>query len=389
MRTRLQKKMGEVLQEIMNPKNVLRPLRIGIVGCGAISNAYFKGLQPFSKGAKIMACADLDLDRARKKAADHGVNKACSVEELLADPEIDLVLNLTIPAAHAMVNLSAIKAGKHAYCEKPFSLTYKEGAQVLEEAQKQKLRLGCAPDTVLGAGIQTCRKLIDEGAIGKPVAATANMLCRGHESWHPSPEFYYQPGGGPLFDMGPYYLTSLVTMLGPVKTVSALAQTTFRERLITSEPLNGKKIKVEVPTHLAGLLEFSENVMATVTMSFDVCNHHQPKLEIYGTEGSLQCPDPNMFDGEVWLWTKTKKEWEKIPLAHNEQLGRGIGVAEMAQAMREGRPHRMSGELGLHIVEIMESFSVAAEAGKKIVLESKCSRPEALPGGLFSRMQAD
>ena len=221
----------------------LTPLRVGIVGCGAISNAYFDGLKPFAQYAAITACADLDLERARAKAAEHGVKKAYSVAELLADPEVDAVLNLTIPGAHASVNLQAVQAGKHAYCEKPFSLSYKEGRKVLAEAQKRKLRVGCAPDTVLGGGIQTCRQLIDSGAIGKPTAMTANMLGHGHESWHPSPEFYYKAGGGPLFDMGPYYLTSLVTLLGPVKSVSALAKTTFKERLITSEPLRRERKK--------------------------------------------------------------------------------------------------------------------------------------------------
>jgi predicted dehydrogenase len=353
-------------------------MRVGLVGCGSISNAYFKNLAPFSAYAQITACSDLDVDRARAKAAEHGVAKACSVKELLADPEIDIVLNLTIPAAHVDVNLQALKAGKHAYCEKPFSLTYKDGLKVVAEAKKRKLRVGCAPDTVLGGGIQTCRHLIDQGVIGQPIGATANMLGHGHESWHPSPEFYYQVGGGPLFDMGPYYLTSLITMLGPVKTVSALAKMTFKERTITSQPLNGKKIKVEVPTHLCGGLEFGGGLIATVTMSFDVWQHNLPMLEIYGTEGSLRCPDPNGFDGEVHVWTTKKKEWVKVDLTHNDRTGRGIGLADMADAIRQRRPQRLSGELALHVVEVMEAFHVSARAGKKTPLKSTCRRPEPL-----------
>ena len=364
-------------------KSVSTPLRVGVIGCGAISNAYFKGLAPFPQFAQITACADLDVERASKKASEHGVSKAYSVKELLADSEIDLVLNLTIPAAHAAVNLQALKAGKHAYCEKPFSLNYKEGLRVLAEAQKRKLRVGCAPDTVLGAGIQTCRKLIDEGVIGRPVAATANMLGHGHESWHPSPEFYYQAGGGPLFDMGPYYLTSLVTMLGPVKSVSALAKTTFKERTITSQPLHGKKIKVEVPTHLFGGLEFGQGVFGAVTMSFDVWAHNLPLLEIYGTEGSLQCPDPNGFGGEVKLWTAKKREWVKIPLIYSDKIGRGLGVADMAQAVHTRRQHRMNGELGLHIVEVMEAFHVSARAGRKIAIKSQCRQTEPMAAGFI------
>ena len=358
------------------------PCRIGLIGCGAISNAYFKGVAPFSKFAQITACADIEIDRARAKAAEHGLGKACSVKDLLCDAEVDVVLNLTLPAVHAAINLEALEAGKHAYCEKPFSLNYQEGLRALEEAKKRDLRIGCAPDTVLGGGIQTCRKLIDEGVIGQPIAATANMLCHGHESWHPSPEFYYKTGGGPLFDMGPYYLTSLVTLLGPVKSVSALAGTTFKERAITSQPLYGKKINVETPTHLTGALEFGQGAIATVTMSFDVWAHHLPMLEIYGTEGSLQCPDPNTFGGEVNVWTQTKKAWEKVPLSHSDQVGRGVGLAEMAEALRKEQPHRMSGELALHVVEVMESFHLSADAGKKIVMKSTCEQPRPLPPGL-------
>jgi predicted dehydrogenase len=358
------------------------PFRVGMIGCGAISDAYFKGLAPFAKFAQITACADLDGERARKKAAEHGVDKAYSVQDLLDDPDIDAVLNLTIPKAHAALNLQALKAGKHAYCEKPFSLTYKEGLTVLKEAQKRKLRVGCAPDTVLGGGIQTCRKLIDAGVIGRPVAAVANMLCHGHESWHPNPEFYYKAGGGPLFDMGPYYLTSLVTLLGPIKSVSALAKTTFKERLITSEPLKGKKIKVETPTHLCGELEFGQGAVATVTMSFDVWAHHLPMLEIYGTEGSLQCPDPNGFGGEVQVWTIKKREWTKVPLTHSDQIGRGVGIADLAYAVQNRRQARMNGDMALHIVEVMESFHASARTGRKITMKSHCPQPEPLPKGL-------
>lgn len=358
------------------------PFRVGLVGCGNISNAYFKNLAPYSSYAKITACADLDLERARAKAAEHGVPKACTVKELLADPDIDVVLNLTIPAAHASVNLAALRAGKHAYCEKPFALTYKEGAAVLAEAKKRRLRVGCAPDTVLGGGIQTCRKLIDDGAIGKPIAAAANMLCHGHESWHPSPEFYYQKGGGPLFDMGPYYLTSLIVLMGPVKTVVAAAKKTFATRTITSQPLNGKVVKVEVPTHLSGELTFANGAIATVTMSFDVWAHHLPMLEIYGTEGSLSCPDPNGFGGEVQLWTRQTKQWEKVPLTHSGDTGRGLGLADLARAAQGKGPHRMNGEMALHVTEIMEAFHASAATGRVVKLKSTCKPHEPLPGGL-------
>jgi predicted dehydrogenase len=363
-------------------KSVSKPFRVGLIGCGDISRQYFENLKPFGAYAKFTACADLDLERAKAKAAEHGL-KASTVNELLADPDIDAILNLTIPAAHASVNLAALKAGKHVYCEKPFSLTYKEGAQVLKEAQKRKLRIGCAPDTVLGGGVQTCRKLIDEGAIGKPVAAFANMLCHGHESWHPNPVFYYQKGGGPLFDMGPYYLTSLVLLIGPVKSVTALAKMTFKERTITNKISPGKKIKVEVPTHLSGELEMTNGAIATVNMSFDIWRSNMPLLEVHGTEGSLSVPDPNGFGGEVKLWTTKNREWETIPLTHTEKIGRGTGLADMAFSEQTGRKqHRLNGELALHVVEVMEAFHTSAKAGRTVNLKSRPKQPEPLPAGL-------
>jgi predicted dehydrogenase len=359
-----------------------KPFRVGIIGCGNISRQYFEHLAPYGAYAKFTAVADLNMDLARAKAVEHGL-KACTVKELLADPDIDAILNLTIPAAHVTVNLAALRAGKHVYCEKPFSFTYKEGLQVLKEAQKRKLRVGCAPDTVLGGGIQTARKIIDSGAIGKPVAAFANMLSHGPESWHPNPYFYYQKGGGPLFDMGPYYLTSLVVMMGPVKTVSALARVTFKERIITNKIDFGKKIKVEVPTHLSGELEMANGAIATVTMSFDVWASKMPLIEVHGTEGSLTVPDPNTFGGEVQLWTTQKREWETIPLTHSDKLGRGTGLADLAfSEQTKKRNHRLNGELALHVVEIMEAFHTAARTGRKITLKSRPKQPEAMPAGL-------
>lgn len=366
----------------MSTKKITLPLRIGLIGCGNISNAYFKGTAPFPNHVKIVACADLDLNRAKAKAEEHGVPKSYSPQSLLEDPEIDAVLNLTIPKAHAEVNLAALRAGKHVYCEKPFSLTQKDGQKVLAEAEKRKLYIGCAPDTVLGGGIQTCRKLIDDGHIGRPLAAVANMVCRGHESWHPSPEFYYKKGGGPLFDMGPYYLTSLVTMLGPAASVIAMAKTSFAERLITSEPLNGTKIRVETPTHLSGVVEFENSAVATIHMSFDVWANNLPLLEVYGTEGSLACPDPNTFGGEVHFWRGGGKDWAKIPLTHCDETGRGFGLADMAHAIQQKRLNRMNGSLALHVVEIMEAFHKSADTGRKIEIKTKCQQPQAIPAGL-------
>lgn len=358
------------------------PLRVGLIGCGAISDAYFTNMAPYAGYARIVACADLNPKQAAAKAEKHGVAKVCSVAELLADDEVDLVLNLTIPQAHVEINLAALRAGKHVYCEKPFSLTTAEGRKVLAEARKRGLCVGCAPDTVLGGGIQTCRKLIADGGIGKPLAATANMVCHGHESWHPSPAFYYHKGGGPLFDMGPYYLTALVTMLGAVKRVAGFSRISFKERVITSQPLHGRKIKVETPTHISGLLEFASGVQVTLTMSFDVWKHNLPLMEVYGTEGSLSCPDPNTFGGAVRVFRKGDADWSDVPLAFEDKMGRGYGVAEMAVAITKKRLCRASGELALHVVDIMESILRSGETGRAITLKTTCRQPAAIPAGL-------
>ena len=234
---------------------------------------------------------------------------------------------------------------------------------------------------MLGQGIQTCRRLIDQGAIGRPVAATANMMSRGPEGWHPNPTFFYQIGAGPLFDMGPYYLTSLVTMLGPVKSVSALARISLAERLITSQPLHGTKIKVETPTHLCAAVEFVQGAIGTVTMSFDTWQHGMPMLEIYGTEGTVQCPDPNTFGGPVRLWTQKTKAWEDVPVP-TSPLERGLGVADIADALATRRPHRAGGELALHVLEVMESFHVSSDEGRRYDLKSTCAQPAAMPADL-------
>ncbi len=317
-------------------------------------------------------------ERAQAKAAEHGL-RACSVDELLNDPDIQIVLNLTIPRAHAAVNLAALQAGKHAYCEKPFAVTREDGKKVLAAARKRGLLVGGAPDTFFGGGIQTCRKLIDDGAIGQPVAATAFMACRGHESWHPDPEFYYDLGGGPMLDMGPYYLTALVNLLGPVKRVSGSARITFPERLITSEPKKGTKIAVKTPTHIAGTLDFASGAIGTVIMSFDVAAHRLPGIEIYGSEGTLAVPDPNGFGGVVRMRKMGEADWTEVRLTHSDQVGRSMGVADLAQAIALGRKPRASGELCFHVLDVMLAFEDASKAGQHVAITSPCERPAALP----------
>ncbi|SHF62191.1 Predicted dehydrogenase [Caldanaerobius fijiensis DSM 17918] len=358
-------------------------VKIGIVGCGNISGIYFKAGKTF-ENLEIVACADLIMDRARAKAEEFGIPKACSVEELLADPEIQIVVNLTIPKAHAEVTMAALNAGKNAYAEKPMAISLEDGQKILELAKAKGLRVGGAPDTFLGGGIQTCRKLIDDGWIGEPIGATAFMLCHGHESWHPDPEFYYEVGGGPMFDMGPYYLTALVTLMGPVKRVTGSTRITFPERTITSAPKYGKKIQVEVPTHVAGIMEFESGAIGTILTSFDVWHSQLPRIEIYGSEGTLMVPDPNTFGGPVYIRRKDQAEWKEIPLTHGyAENSRGIGVSDMAYALVSGRPHRASGELTYHVLEIMHGFHIAAEEGRHYELKSTCERPAPLPLGLM------
>ncbi|MWC31016.1 Gfo/Idh/MocA family protein [Paenibacillus sp. MMS18-CY102] len=354
--------------------------RIGIIGCGNISNIYLTNLCR-SEDVEVAACADADLDRAKERAAQHGVSKACSVEELLADPSIDIVVNLTIPQAHAEISLRALEAGKHVYGEKPLAVTLEEGAQVLEAAAARGLRVACAPETFLGGGIQTCRKLIDEGAIGTPVAASGFMMSRGHENWHPDPAFYYQAGGGPMFDMGPYYLTALVTLLGPIRRVTGSAVITHAERTITSQPKHGQKITVETPTHIAGVLDFASGAVATLVTSFDIAaDTALPNIEIYGTAGSLRVPDPNGFGGEVQLRKAGSSEWISIPLTHGfTDNNRGIGVIDMAKAIVEDRQHRAEGKMAYHVLEAMHGFHIASAEGEHYTMKSECIRPEPMP----------
>jgi len=253
---------------------------------------------------------------------------------------------------------------------------------VVAAAADRGLRAGCAPDTFLGGGIQTCRKLIDEGVIGEPVAAAAFMAGHGHESWHPSPEFYYKPGGGPMFDMGPYYLTALVNLIGPIRRVAASTRQTFPTRTITSEPLKGQVIEVETTTHLAGTVDFENGAIGTVIMSFDVWGHSLPRLEIYGTEGSLSVPDPNTFGGPVLLRKPREKEWTELPLTHSHEVGRGIGLADLARALATGRPHRTDARLAQHVLDVMQAFDESSQAAAHVRIATTCERPEPLPAGL-------
>jgi predicted dehydrogenase len=353
--------------------------RIGVVGCGNISDIYLKNLSTLFANVEVAAVADVIEERAKAKAAQYGVPKACTVEQMLEDPSIEAVLNLTTPDAHAEICLESLGAGKHVHTEKPLAVGLRDGVKILELARKKGLRVGAAPDTFLGAGIQTCVRLIDEGAIGAPVAATAFMTCHGHESWHPDPAFYYAQGGGPVFDMGPYYFTALIALLGPAERVSGSVRRTFPRRMVGSGPKAGQVIEVQVPTHAAGTVDFACGAVATFVMSFDVWHAQLPRIEIYGTEASLSVPDPNSFGGPVLIRASDEKEWREVPitLPYGEN-SRGLGLSEMADAIIQGRPHRASGALGLHALEIMHAVHEASGTGRYAALRYPCPRPEAL-----------
>ncbi len=354
-------------------------MKIGIVGCGNISDIYLKNLTTVFENTTVYAVCDLDAAKATAQAQKYQIEKVLPLDEMLADPEIDIVLNITTPKTHYNICKKALIAGKHVYVEKPLSISYCEGKELLSIAKEKGLYIGGAPDTFLGAGLQTAIKLIKEGAIGKPVGGAAYMLCPGHESWHPSPEFYYDIGGGPLFDMGPYYITALVRLLGPVKSVYAVGTKALEERTITSKPKFGQKIPVKVDTHNVGILSFENGAVITLVTSFDVVSHTMPNIEIYGTAGSLKVPDPNTFGGSVQLATRQERQFTDVPLVSKySENSRGIGISEMVLAINENRTNNASGELALHVLEIMEAFLKSSKSGAPVIIESAPSTEIAL-----------
>jgi predicted dehydrogenase len=360
---------------------------IGVIGCGVISGAYLTAAKGFPI-LDIRGLADMNPAAAEARAREFGL-KAVAVDALLADPTIEIVLNLTIPKAHVAVGLRALDAGKHVYSEKPLGVVFKDGKKLIDRAAQTKLRVGSAPDTFLGGAHQTCRKLIDAGKIGTPVGGTATFMCPGHERWHPAPDFYYQAGGGPVLDMAPYYVTDLVNLLGPVARVSAMTSMPKKTRVITSQPRRGENIPVEVPTHAAGVLEFVSGALVQMSMSFDVPAHRHLPIEIYGSKGSLIVPDPNRFGGEI-EFAAEKDKWVplKTDMPYADGNYRSIGLADMAHALRSKRPHRASGALALHVLEVMEAFDRSAKSGKAVPISTRPERPAPLEESLVRRKLA-
>ncbi len=358
----------------------MEKVKIGVLGAGAISGIYFQNLTEVFSEVEVTAVCDLFREKAQEASEKYGIPKVYgTVEEMLGDGEIEIILNLTRPNEHYATTKSALLAGKHVYSEKPLAATYEEGAELAALAKERGLLLGGAPDTFLGAGIQTCRRLIDGGLIGDVIGAEAKMVCHGHESWHPAPEFYYQCGGGPMMDMGPYYMTALVNLMGRVQSISGMTGMAFPQRVITSSPKRGAVVDVEVPTHTAGLLRFENGAIATVVTTFDVYYDKQAFLEVYGTKGTLRVPDPNCFGGSVSLLRPEDGKFKEMPLLYDyKENSRGLGVADMAKALRRGRAPRADVQQTLHVLEILTSFEKSSKEGRCVELASPYQRREAM-----------
>ena len=383
-------------------------LKVGVIGLGEISTVYLNNLKNYPEVVELYGCACTSLEKARRKAGEFGFQKAyASGAELIADPEIDVVMNLTVPAFHYAYNLAALKAGKHVYSEKPLASTFAEGQEIMSLAREKGLYVGCAPDTFMGGRLQTYRSLLDSGRLGEIIGGTACMVCPGWEGVHPNPAFYYQKGAGPLMDMGPYYLTALLSLLGPVRRVSGMAGQARKERTVHTGPYTGRTIEVdpEVMTHVIANLEFQCGALISACFSFDVWDSEMPRMELYGTKACLTitepdpCAGPNYFGGEVllrdestslWLVSPRSEEqmqapWEKIPVkhGHNSVLqsvnSRGIGLVDLALALREGRRNRASGDMALHVLEIMEGILTSAKEHRFAEMTTTFERPEPVP----------
>jgi predicted dehydrogenase len=365
-----------------------RKLGVGVIGCGNISAAYMS-LAPMFKGIEMRACADVQPKAAKARAEEFGL-KAMAVDDLLKADGIDIVVNLTIPAAHYEISRRAVDAGKHVYSEKPFVLSVKEGKALASAAAKKGVRVGSAPDTFLGGAHQLVRHLIDSGAVGRITSGTAYVMSHGMEHWHPNPDFFFQAGGGPVLDVGPYYVTNLLQLIGPVEEVVAFSSTPSPTRTITSQPRFGQKIKVETPTTIHALLRFASGAQIMMGASWDVWQHGHSNMELYGEGGTLHVPDPNFFGGEVRMtkerdFAKRLPSWKHPFSVPNQQHPQGsvanyrtAGLSDMAMAIIENRQHRCSMELALHAVDVMTSILKSGETGKPVRPTTTCERPAPL-----------
>ena len=364
-------------------------MRVGIIGCGNISETYFE-CQNLFNNFNVVACADINIEAAKKSAEKYNVN-AFSVDDILSNEDVDLIINLTIPAAHKEIIMKSLNAGKHCFSEKPLAMSFSEGLEISELAISKNLYVGCAPDTFLGAAGQKARSLIEDNAIGNVVLGTFNLMSHGMEHWHPNPDFFFKPGAGPVFDVGVYYITQLVNLIGPIKSISSLSGTATPERIITSEPRNGEKIKVETPTTLMGTLEFHNNAKIQFFCSWDVWKHKHSTIELYGLEGSMIVPDPNFFSGDILISHK-EEDWQII---NNDKmlLGipnktdnngtkianyRGIGLSDMIEAIHNQRQSRCSLDLAVHVLEAMEGIIKSSDDRVNYHMQTKPNQPDFL-----------
>ena len=372
----------------------MKKFKVGLLGCGEISDIYFQTCEKFDI-IQVKACASRNVEKAKKKAAEYNIPKACTIEELVNDPEIDILLNLTTPDVHAKFTLAALEAGKHVYSEKPLGVNLEEAKKIIDLSRKKGLRVGCAPDTFLGARLQTCREVLEQGIIGDPIAASAFVIYPGPESIHPNPDFLFKEGGGPLLDIGPYYITALISLFGPIAKCSGMSKMTYPER---TTPESDRKISVDVPTHVTGNLLFENGVIATVITSYDVWDSELPRMEIYGTKGTLLIQDvdpfhgPNLFGGSLFVRTKEQsrwttlprtsvsEKWDEVPMTHGyHEDSRGLGLADMAYAIRDHRPERASSEMAYHSLEAMIGILHSSNFGEYYTLHSTCPQPSPLP----------
>jgi predicted dehydrogenase len=353
------------------------PARVGVVGCGVISRQYAEGAKAFDS-FDLVACADLERSQAEALAEAHDLEVA-SVDELIGDPSIDVVLNLTPPAAHVDVIRACLAAGKHVYTEKPLATETAEASELVAEAQRLGLRIGCAPDTFLGSAYQAGRALLDTGAVGEPLSVSAAVLVGGQETWHPNPDIFFADGAGPLLDMGPYYLTAIVSLLGPVARVAGFASTRTRERTIQIGPRAGEQFAVATPSHTTAAMELDCGVTANLVASFETNGQYVCDLELHGTEGVISFPDPNGFDGPLRM-RRGRDGWQDVPfVARGDRDARGIGLHELVEAIAAGRPERASGSLGLHVVDVARGILVSAAENRIVEIDSRTAQPEAMP----------
>ena len=360
----------------------MKKMRIGLIGCGMISRTYLANARDlYSDDYEIVAVADIRAEAAKKCAEEFGIAKVLTPEELIHDPEVDLVLNLTVPMAHTDVICQALEAGKHVYTEKPFGVSREDADRIFRTMEKSGKRVGCAPDTFMSMPVQTALKAIESGYIGEIMGANCQCIhpTHGNENWHPEPFFFYQKGAGPMFDMGAYYLNILISLMGPARSVMCMQTLNFPERLVKTQPHKGEYIHVEVPTHVVSMIKFCSGAVVTFMNTLDVWNTKQPWIEIYGTKGSIILPDPNHFQGDVLISRLSfgEDKWIKLPdLLEYQDTQRGEGLADMVRAIRENRPHRASAEMARHVVDIINAFDDSAASGREYVLSTTCTPPE-------------